>query len=143
VLKAHRPNLLLVGLDTHPTGLLVVAGLDPAERALRERYDLIVRAAWDQKDAPPPGDILARAGAIAPCSRLQVAPCSPSGCSERRSRSRMPETTTDVELFGERSIKINDLREKSGSPQCRTARYLAQNALQPAADRAEADRLTD
>lgn len=69
MLKAHRPNLLLVGLDTHPTGLLVVAGLDPAERALRERYDLIVRAAWDQKDAPPPGDILARAGAIAPDSR--------------------------------------------------------------------------
>jgi hypothetical protein len=35
VLREHRPDLYLLPLDTSPTGMLIVAGLNPASRVLR------------------------------------------------------------------------------------------------------------
>lgn len=55
-LKQFRPDLVLLPLDTHPTGLLLVAGLDSGNRVLRNRYNPIVRK-YDQDNlsAPPAG----------------------------------------------------------------------------------------
>ncbi|HLY59030.1 MAG TPA: class I SAM-dependent methyltransferase [Stellaceae bacterium] len=64
ILEAYRPDLFLLPLDTAPTGLLLVAGLDPGSRVLWDRYDEIVTAAlaWPG----PPEEILARGGVVPP-----------------------------------------------------------------------------
>ena len=59
-----RPDLVLVPIDTRPTGLLLVAGLDPGSRVLWDRYNPLVRQ-YAEERAPPP-DVLARDGALAP-----------------------------------------------------------------------------
>lgn len=62
-LRVHRPDLFLVPLDSSPTGLLLVAGLDPANSSLRNRYDELVAEAVP---AAPPPDILQRRNALDP-----------------------------------------------------------------------------
>lgn len=42
VLEHYRPDLVVVPLDTTPTGLVLVAGLDPQNTVLHEHYDQIV-----------------------------------------------------------------------------------------------------
>ena len=42
VLTRYRPDLLVLPLDTEPTGVLLVLGLDPQSGVLREHYDEIV-----------------------------------------------------------------------------------------------------
>ncbi len=64
VLAEVRPDLLLVPLDTAPTGLLLVAGLDPTNRVLWDRYNPIMRQ-YSAAIEPPP-EVLARRGVIAP-----------------------------------------------------------------------------
>lgn len=55
-----RPDLFLLPLDTAPTGLLLVAGLDAGNRTLRDRYQQIVEQ-YGADQAPPPA-VLARDG---------------------------------------------------------------------------------
>lgn len=66
VLERHRPDLVILRVDTEPTGLGVVLGLDPVDRTLRERYDAIVAESVtpDPQDVPAP--VLERAGAVDP-----------------------------------------------------------------------------
>ncbi len=64
VLQTYRPDLALIPLDTYPTGLLLVAGLNPANRVLWDQYNPIVRGYL--ADTPPPSAVLARVGALAP-----------------------------------------------------------------------------
>ena len=63
-LAEARPDLVLLRLDTAPTGLLLVAGLDPANRVLWDRYNPIVRRYVE--DQAPPAAVLERRGALAP-----------------------------------------------------------------------------
>ncbi|HEX7388515.1 MAG TPA: class I SAM-dependent methyltransferase [Acidiphilium sp.] len=42
LLKRHRPDLTMVALDAPPTGLILIARLDPANRSLNERYAAMV-----------------------------------------------------------------------------------------------------
>jgi hypothetical protein len=65
-LAERRPDLILLPIDTAPTGLLLIAGLDPDNRVLWEDYNPIVRRFLH--DFPPlaPDGLLSRAGAIAP-----------------------------------------------------------------------------
>lgn len=64
LLAEQRPDLHLLPLDAWPTGLLLVAGLDPGNRVLWENYNPLVRryAAL----GPPPPAVLSRQGALAP-----------------------------------------------------------------------------
>lgn len=64
-LQKQRPDLAICALDTAPTGLLVIAGLNRDNRALWQRYNPLVRAAQSAADAPPPA-ILERTGTIPP-----------------------------------------------------------------------------
>jgi glycosyltransferase involved in cell wall biosynthesis len=54
VLQRYRTDLFVLPIDAAPAGLLLVAGLDPANRVLWEGYSPIVREAADF-DGPPPG----------------------------------------------------------------------------------------
>jgi hypothetical protein len=66
VLARHRPDLTCLRVDTQPTGLGIVLGLDPLRNNLRDEYDAIVREAVtpDPQDVPPA--VLERAGALDP-----------------------------------------------------------------------------
>jgi len=66
ILEEYRPDLVLLPVDTHPTGLLLVAGANPANRRLWESYNPIVRRFGE--DMEPPAERLARTGALPPSS---------------------------------------------------------------------------
>jgi len=66
VLARYRPDLVVVPVDTAPTGVLVVLGADPGNTVLRERYEAIV-AEWVVPDPQViPAATLARRGAFDP-----------------------------------------------------------------------------
>lgn len=62
ILRRHRPDLSLLMLDAHPTGLLCISGLNPASTELQAGYESIV-AEWSD-DAPVPDDVISRNGAL-------------------------------------------------------------------------------
>jgi len=65
-LRQHRPDLVVLTMNTNPTGLLIVLGADPFNRVLHERYDRLLTE-WvtpDPQDVP--SEILNRVGAIDP-----------------------------------------------------------------------------
>lgn len=65
VLASVRPDLSLVMVDTQPTGLLIVLGLDPHNRQLTEGYDEIVRTQISPDPQVVPSEVLERSGALA------------------------------------------------------------------------------
>jgi Methyltransferase domain len=62
ILARLRSDLFLLPIDTAPTGLLLVAGLDPENRVLWDGYDQIVREAMSGSGPPP--EVLSRRDAI-------------------------------------------------------------------------------
>jgi Glycosyl transferase family 2 len=68
VLQRYRPDLFLLPLDVAPAGLLLVAGLDPVNRALWGAYERILREAGEH--VGPPRRVLQRRGAAAPAGEL-------------------------------------------------------------------------
>ena len=64
-LREWRPDLFLLALDTAPTGLLLIAGLDAANRVLWDNYNPLVRH-YREAVAAPPEPVLARAGGLDP-----------------------------------------------------------------------------
>lgn len=69
-LAEERPDLFLLPLDTAPTGLLLVAGLDPTNRVLWDRYNPIVRK-YSAAMEPSP-EVLSRKGALSPMNLIVV-----------------------------------------------------------------------
>jgi hypothetical protein len=72
VLGTERPDLTLVVVDTEPTGLLMVLGLDPRNDRIRTHFDeaVIDRIAPDPQAVP--AAVLDRTGAIAPDHALAL-----------------------------------------------------------------------
>jgi predicted O-methyltransferase YrrM len=64
-LRHVRPDLLLIPFDTFPTGMLLVAGLNPDSHQLADQYDAIVREYIDNDTGAVPDDVLERSGAWA------------------------------------------------------------------------------
>jgi hypothetical protein len=60
VLRRLRPDLVCVPLDTEPTGLLLVLGLDPTNRVLDEHYDDLVAELVVDDPQDVPDEITAR-----------------------------------------------------------------------------------
>ena len=70
VLRRYRPDILMLQVDTTPTGLLLLAGLDPTSTTLAEHYEEIVAehrrpdpqpvpaAALERRDVLPPAHVL-------------------------------------------------------------------------------------
>lgn len=71
-LAEHRRDLLQICVDTEPTGMLLVAKLDPASEVLPGRLDEIVREYVQPDPQLIPGEILDRANAIAPTAALDL-----------------------------------------------------------------------
>ena len=64
VLKRRRSDLFVLPIDAAPAGLLLVAGLDQANRVLWDHYNPIVREA--AAEARPPPEVIARLEAVDP-----------------------------------------------------------------------------
>jgi len=62
VLREWRPDLNLIALNAHTTGLLLIAGLDPGSTVLADHYDDIVRQ-W-AREIPVPAGVVRRHGAV-------------------------------------------------------------------------------
>ncbi|NHC15164.1 class I SAM-dependent methyltransferase [Motilibacter deserti] len=71
VLAEHRPGLTVVPVDTRPTGLLLVLGLDPGDTTLADAYSSIVEQHVMVREVP--AEILARDAAVEP-ERVLAAP---------------------------------------------------------------------
>lgn len=71
-LQKYRPDLFVLGLDTSPTGLLLVGGLDPRNRVLIENYNPICRSMLSDT-SPVPAEILDRHGVRRPSTELIAA----------------------------------------------------------------------
>ena len=70
MLAGHRPDLICLRVDTEPTGLGIVLGLDPLSRTLSERYDAIAAGAAVPDPQRVPRDVLEREGALDPAAVL-------------------------------------------------------------------------
>jgi hypothetical protein len=66
IFARHRPDLVCLRVDTEPTGLLLVLGLDPASRVLLARYDEILAGGLVPDPQDVPADVLERRGALDP-----------------------------------------------------------------------------
>jgi methyltransferase family protein len=66
VLERYRPDLVLIPLDTTPTGLLLVLGADPANTVLKDNYDAILAEYVAQDPQVVPEEILHRTQAADP-----------------------------------------------------------------------------
>jgi SAM-dependent methyltransferase len=65
-LKTYRPDLLVLILDTRPSGLMLVTGLNPADRRLRDQYNAIVEELGWSPSITVPTSVLERDGVLAP-----------------------------------------------------------------------------
>jgi len=62
-LRQHRPDLTVVPVNTLPTGVVVVVGLDPASRVLSDRYDSLLQELQAGDPQVVPDHVLARVDA--------------------------------------------------------------------------------
>jgi hypothetical protein len=66
VLRQYRPDLMIIQIDTTPTGVLVVLGADPTNETLKTHYDKIIET-WVTPDPQEiPVEILERQHAFSP-----------------------------------------------------------------------------
>jgi hypothetical protein len=70
VLRRYRPELTVLTVDTVPTGLLLVLGLDPASSVLTGKYDEILAEYRTADPQRVPAAILARDGVLTAASAL-------------------------------------------------------------------------
>ncbi|MFF4248396.1 class I SAM-dependent methyltransferase [Streptomyces sp. NPDC001822] len=66
VLRRFRPDLLVIEVDTEPTGVLVVLGADPASQVLKNAYDEIIEEYVVPDPQNVPDEVLVRKNAVKP-----------------------------------------------------------------------------
>ena len=66
VLERYRPDLVVLPLDTRPTGLLAVVGLDPENTVLADRFEEILAEFRRPDPQVVPAEILDRLGVVPP-----------------------------------------------------------------------------
>jgi hypothetical protein len=71
VLARYRPDLVVVPVATAPTGLLIVAGLDPADATLADHFDEILAEFRRPDPQPVPPLLLDRLTALPPARLLE------------------------------------------------------------------------
>lgn len=72
VLARYRPGLSVLPIDTQPTGLLLVTGLDPEDTTLADNYDQIVAEYRVPDPQPVPEDLLDRLTVLQPQTVLDA-----------------------------------------------------------------------
>jgi predicted O-methyltransferase YrrM len=73
VLRRHRPELVLLPVNTRPTGLLLICNLQPGDEVLRERYDEIVAEYRRPDPQQVPAELIDRIATV-PAERLLASP---------------------------------------------------------------------
>jgi hypothetical protein len=71
VLARYRPDLVVVPVDTRPTGLLLVTALDPASTVLTDSFDEILAEYRRPDPQPVPPFLLDRLTVLPPERRLE------------------------------------------------------------------------
>ena len=66
VLARYRPELTVMPVNTTPTGLLLVLGLDPQNQTLAERYDKILSEYRHPDPQPVPEEVMDRLSVLPP-----------------------------------------------------------------------------
>jgi hypothetical protein len=66
VFAKYRPDLIVIPVDTQPTGLLLVMGLDPDNSALADNYPAIIDEFRAADPQPVPAELLDRRIVVAP-----------------------------------------------------------------------------
>jgi hypothetical protein len=72
VLSRYRPDLVVVPINTTPTGLLTVFGLDPSSTVLADHFDQILADFRQPDPQPVPEEILDRSSMVTPERFLQA-----------------------------------------------------------------------
>lgn len=63
VLRTYRPDLTVIPVDTSPTGVVVVLGLDPTSTVLSDSYDRILETYLHDDPQPVPQSVIDRTDA--------------------------------------------------------------------------------
>lgn len=71
VLAAYRPDLVVVPVDTLPTGLLLITALDPDDTTLTDRFDEILARFRRPDPQPVPPQLLDRSTVLPPARLLE------------------------------------------------------------------------
>lgn len=71
VLDRYRPDLMVIPLDTRPTGLLAVVGLDPDNSVLSDNFDEILAEYRSPDPQQVPPEILDRLSVFGPARFLE------------------------------------------------------------------------
>lgn len=71
VLERHRPDLLVLLVNTYPTGTAIVIGVDPGSNVLKEVYDEELPYLESEDPQSPPEYFMTRSTAIDPKAALQ------------------------------------------------------------------------
>lgn len=71
VLARYRPELTVLPIDTHPTGLLLVFGLDPTNTTLADNYDRILSEHRHPDPQPVPPELIDRLSVVRPRRALE------------------------------------------------------------------------
>ena len=71
VLAEYRPELSVVPVDTHPTGLLLVMGLDPSSTVLSDNYDEIIARHRRPDPQDVPSSLLDRTSVLSPARAIE------------------------------------------------------------------------
>jgi len=72
IFRRHRPDLLCIQVDTSPTGVLLVLGLDPESRTLAERHERIAEKAALPDPQDVPRELIERRAALEPQAVLDA-----------------------------------------------------------------------
>lgn len=101
-LKRYRPDLAQIVLDTWPSGLLLVMGLDPNNTTLSDNYDKIMQE-YVESEVPLPDTVLRRTGVMAPTDEMVVSVCA-LAAKVRASATPVEEMHTLRKLLGWRGL---------------------------------------
>lgn len=121
VLERYRPDLVVVAVDTLPTGLLLVLGADPTNTVLKDKYDEILAEFVVKDPQPVPDEIIHRRQAAEPSAVLAL-PVWADLIAARESGARPASIDAVRELRGTATYMSNPAAVNPGRPWARPAR---------------------
>jgi hypothetical protein len=128
ILAEYRPDLLLLRVDTEPTGVLIVLGADPENGVLEARYDEIVGRYARPDPQNVPESVLRREGALDPAALVEsplwtaLREARDSGSGRDASGERVRQAAAQIPTVPARSIRPEQLRPREALKRQRAAR---------------------
>jgi hypothetical protein len=132
VLERYRPDLVVIPLDTTPTGLLLVLGADPANTVLKDNYDAILAEYVTEDPQPVPEEILHRTHAADP-AKVLLSPVWAELVAARTGGSAADAIGSLRELRGSASYVSNPPAPEPWPPVKASAPAAKSGAAKPAA----------